>query len=244
MTLPLLVLIDQIKGDSKNVPGYLCNFGNWLKDKMLRAVKIWQPGYCSKTIALSWECFHATSSVLIMQPFFHFRLPNLLVSREFSKVQQRRQWIHREIVKTFWRVCQGVRACLSFPWQGPSTCGLGRTYRAKLFDQLMSRMWRSFLVWSSSINWKQPTWSPQEGQYKQGQDSSLCSLGFPKMCNPETYRFYNCISKWKVEWTWHLVVENWIRYGKAAQEGPHICILPSQHRVNPHHLVKYELKNG
>ena len=38
------------------------------------------------------------------------------------------------------------------------------------------------------------------------------------------------------QWDRHLVIQNWIRYGKAAEESPDIRILPSQNRVNPHHL--------
>ena len=66
--------------------------------------------------------------------------------------------------------------------------------------QLKSRTWKSYP--SLIIAEMGATWSPQEDLYKQGQDSSLCSLGFPMMCNPEwkSCRFWvYCVYIYKVQ---------------------------------------------
>merc|ERR1712212_651824 len=57
----------------------------------------------------------------------------------------------------------------------------------------------------------------------------------PKRVSISKSRIPHCVL-WVSQRCVTLVIQNWIRYGKAAQEGPHIRILPSQHRVNPHHF--------
>ena len=64
-----------------------------------------------------------------------------------------------------------------------------------------------------------------------------CVLGVSQGCVTlsESMLALNIWQEIQAMWL-NLVVQDWVGNAKATQESPHICILPGQHRMDPHHL--------